>query len=208
MPSEFPYATFANYSPRGKAEPSVRSRVICDALKAGRVSQIERALPRLEEPASAVLQPFLNPAVTLVPVPRSAPLREDALWPSRVIADVLQAAGYGGSVEPLIERITAVPKSAFAGKGERPLIHEHKASLRVHADMFVPEHITLVDDVLTMGRTTVACAELLQESFPTSTIRIFAMMRTQGFLEDIDAVFDPSSGTVIGYPSGKSHREP
>lgn len=208
MPSEFPYATFANYSPRGTAEPSVRSRTICGALKAGRVSQIERALPRLEEPAAAVLQPFLNPEVTLVPVPRSAPLREDALWPSRVIADVLHGAGYGGNVEALVERVTAVPKSAFAGQGERPLIHEHKASMRVRADMFVPEQITLVDDVLTMGRTTAACAELLQEQFPFSTIRIFAMMRTQGFVGDIAAVFEPSTGIITSYPSGKSHREP
>lgn len=208
MPSEFPYATFANYSPRGTGEPSQRSRTICGALKAGRVSQIERAIPRLTEPAAAVLQPFLNPSVTLVPVPRSAPLREDALWPSQVICEVLLAAGYAGGVEPLIERVTAVPKSSFAAKGERPLIMDHKASMMVHGDMFAPEQITLVDDVLTMGRTTVACAELIQERFPDCTIRIFAMMRTQGFVDDIEAVFDPSVGTVTGYPSGKSHRDP
>lgn len=208
MPSEFPYGTFANYSPRGTAEPSHRSKQITDAIKAGRLSQIEEMIPRLSEPACDVLRPFLNAAVTLVPVPRSAPIREDDLWPSRLIADTLRSAGYGGAVEPLIERITAVPKSAFAKQGERPLVHDHKASLRVRDSLLAPEQITLVDDVLTMGRTTAACAELLQEAFPGSTIRIFAVMRTLGFVDDIETVFDPVVGTITSHDSGKTHREP
>ena len=83
MPSEFTYGTFANYSPRGTSEPSRRSRAITAAIKAGRVSQVERMIPRLAEPAAAILTPFLNPNVTLVPVPRSAPIKEDALCPRR-----------------------------------------------------------------------------------------------------------------------------
>ena len=208
VPSEFSYGTFANFSPRGSSELSRRSQRIKDAIKAGRASQVQRAIPRLSEPTAAVLEPFLNPAVTLVPVPRSAPLREDALWPSLVIAEVLMAAGFGGRVEPLLERVTAVRKSSSSPASERPLITEHKASLRVRAGLFAPEQITLVDDVLTLGRTTAACAELLQDAFPGSTIRIFAMMRTQGFVPEIEAVFDPSVGIVISHPSGKSHREP
>lgn len=74
--------------------------------------------------------------------------------------------------------------------------------------MFTPDQITLVDDVLTMGRTTVACAELLQEQYPEASIRIFAMLRTLGFQDDIDTVFDPVVGTVTSYASGKSHRAP
>ena len=143
-----------------------------------------------------------------MPVPRSAPLREDALWPSKVIADVLQAAGYGGTVSPLLERITAVRKSSAAPAGECPLIPEHKASLQVRAELLIPEQITLIDDVLTMGRTTAACAELLQDHYPHSTIRIFAMMRTQGFVQDIDAVVDPSVGIIQTYDSGKCYRNP
>lgn len=208
MPSEFPYGTFANFSPRGISEISRRSQAITYAIKAGRVSQIEAAIPRLQEPAATVLQPFLNPAVTLVPVPRSAPLRDEALWPSLLIAEVLQAAGYGGTVSPLLERIAAVRKSSTALSSERPLIPEHRASLQVRAELLVPEQITLVDDVLTKGATTAACAELLQEHYPQSTIRIFAMMRTQGFVEEIDTVFDPAIGTIRSYASGKCHREP
>lgn len=165
-------------------------------------------MPRLAEDAAKPLQPFLNAAVTLVPVPRSAPLAEGALWPSRVIAQVLVDHGYGGEVAPLIERISAVRKSSSSPAAERPLISEHRDSLVVRRDLISPEQITLVDDVLTMGRTTFACASLLQESFPDAEIRVFAMMRTQGLVPDIDALFDPSVGTVTGYASGKSFRDP
>lgn len=208
MPSEFPYATFANYSPRGTSETSQRSRRICGKIKAGSVSQIEKALPHLKKLEAQVLAPFLNPDVTLVPVPRSAPLTDAALWPSKVIADVLAAQGYGSEVVPLIERVTAVRKSSSSPASERPLVPEHMDSMRVNADLIHPAQITLVDDVLTMGRTTFACASLLAEAMPESEIRIFAMIRTQGMVDEIESVLDPSVGTITGYPSGKTFREP
>ena len=169
---------------------------------------MESALPHLAKPEAEVLQPFLNPGITLVPVPRSAPLTENAVWPSKVIADVLLANGYGGEVRALIERVTAVRKSSTAPAAERPSIPEHMASMQVNADMLAPDQITLVDDVLTKGSTTVACANLLQERFPDATIRIFAMMRTQGFVDDIEKIVDPSVGTIIGHASGKPFRDP
>ena len=206
--SEFLYGTFANYSPRGTSEIAKRSRIVCGNIKAGKRSQIETALPRLADPAAAVLNPFLNSNTTLVPVPRSAPLSEGALWPAKVIAEVLAEGGYGREVLPLLERVIAVQKSSSSPAKERPLTHEHVESLRVRQDLLEPTSITLVDDVLTMGRTTYACATLLQQSLPRAEIRIFAMIRTQGMIEDIDVIFDPSVGTIVGYPSGKTFRDP
>ncbi len=169
---------------------------------------MESAIRHLGETRARILRPFLNPEVTLVPVPRSAPLAENALWPSKVIADILAAHGFGAEVCALIERTIAVRKSSTSRTGERPLIPEHMASMRIRADMLAPVQITLVDDVLTRGSTTVACANLLQERFPGATIRIFAMMRTQGFVDDIEKIIDPSAGTVTGYDSGKPYRDP
>lgn len=208
MLSEIEYGTFANYSPRGTSELSSKSRRICGAIKGGRASQLEKALPLLADPKSAVLQPFLNPDVTLVPVPRSAPLTAGALWPAKVIADILASNGYGREVLPLIERVTAVRKSSSSPASERPLIHEHVDSMRVTADLIRPDQITIVDDVLTMGRTMFACASLLHDAFPDAEIRAFAMIRTQGKIDNIERILDPSVGTITGYPSGKSYRDP
>ena len=53
-----------------------------------------------------------------------------------------------------------------------------------------------------------ACAELLRAVCPDAEIRIFAMIRTQGLQDDIEKIVDPSTGIIMGYPSGKTHRDP
>jgi hypothetical protein len=60
-----------------------------------------------------------------------------------------------------------------------------------------------------MGRTAFACAQRLHEAFPSAEIRVFAMIRTQGFINDIEKIVDPAAGTIIYYPaSGKTFRDP
>lgn len=66
----------------------------------------------------------------------------------------------------------------------------------------------MVDDVLTKGATAAACAELLQEKYPNATIRIFAVMRTLGFVGEIEAVFHPCVGRIVSHTSGNPYREP
>ena len=208
MPSSYKYGTFANYSPRGSSELSKQSRGTCGAIKAGRVDIIASAIPHLMNPKAAVLLPFLGPDVTLVPAPRSAPLAEGALWPAKVICDVLHEHGFGQEVQTYLRRTKAVPRSSNSPAAERPLVPVHMESIEAERPFFVPDKITIVDDVLTMGRTSFACAELLQAVCPHAEIRIFAMIRTQGLQDDIEKIVDPSVGLVVGYPSGKTHRDP
>ncbi|MBS0251554.1 MAG: hypothetical protein JSR78_10890 [Proteobacteria bacterium] len=170
---------------------------------------MESALPHLRSPAAAALIPFLNPGVMLVPVPRSAPLADGALWPAKVIADILAAGGFGGAVLPCIERSSAVRKSSSSPAKERPSVAEHYESLAVPPRLIRPAQITLVDDVLTQGRTVFACAMRLAEAFPDAQIRCFAMVRTQGFVENIEQIIEPCTGVVHFYEnSGKTFREP
>ncbi len=188
---------------------SKRSREACGRIKAGNIELIESAIPHLRGERAAVLQPFLAPDVTLVPVPRSAPLPDGALWPAKVICDVLHGHGFGTDVQTLLKRTKAVPKSSSSQRADdRPLVPVHMDSIEAERPFFVPDKITLVDDVLTLGRTTYACAELLRQVCPFAEIRIFAMIRTQGFVPEIETIVDPATGTITGFDSGKTHRDP
>lgn len=208
MPSSYEYGTFANYSPRGSSELAVKSRKACGAIKADRVDVIGSAIPHLRDAKADVLRPFLGPDVTLVPVPRSAPLPDGALWPAKVICDVLHGQGFGQEIQPYLRRSRAVPRSSNSPAAERPLVPVYMESIEAERPFFVPDKITIVDDVLTMGRTSFACAELLRELCPNTEIRIFAMIRTQGLQADIEKIIDPATGVIVGYPSGKTHRDP
>ncbi len=168
---------------------------------------IESAVPLLRAPEAAMLAPFLNREATLVPVPRSAPLAERALWPAKVIADVLAKAGLGREVLPCIRRATAVRKSSSSPSKDRPSVGEHYESFAVDGQLVNPRSITLVDDVLTQGRTVIACALRLREAYPDAEIRAFAMVRTQGFVENFDKIVDPSAGVIKYYDSGKTFRD-
>ena len=209
MLSEIPYGTFANYTPRGNSELSAKSRTLCGHIKAGKVGLVESAIPYLKRADAAALAAFLNSQASLVPVPRSAPLADGALWPAKVIAEVLVRKGLGREVLPCIRRAMAVRKSSSSPAKDRPSVAEHYESLVLDGQLVRPAQITLVDDVLTQGRTIAACALRLHEAYPDAEIRAFAMIRTQGFVENIEKIVDPAVGVIKYFEgSGKTYREP
>lgn len=56
--------------------------------------------------------------------------------------------------------------------------------------------LTLVDDVVTRGRTLLAAAARLSEVFPAAEIRAFALLRTLGRNERLHGLLDPYEGEV------------
>lgn len=130
MPSSYEYGTFANYSPRGNTELSVTSRKACGAIKAGRVNVIASAVPHLQDPKADALRPFLGPDVTLVPVPRSAPLPDGALWPAKVICDVLHEHGFGQDVQTYLRRRGPLQESVKSYVSGRELVFHNRAGFR------------------------------------------------------------------------------
>ena len=197
MLSTVDYASLLQYSPRGNLDISATSRKVKNIIKAGRIGT-ENFTTRISEifiQYQVQLTPFLNKEVTLVPTPRSSPIREGDMWPALEICKMLSLMG-GGTVATCLARHTAIRKSSLYFHGDdRPSIDEQYDSMSVE-DYVPTANITLVDDVLTLGRTTIAAASRLAEKFPLATIRVFAMIKTKGLTTDIETIRNVEVGTI------------
>lgn len=206
---QLPFASCYAYSPAGVGDASAHSRLLRSFLKARNLSSIDSCARRVQRESlpGGALAGFFEPADVLVPVPSSAP--SDA---SDSVAGLLAAQlvryGLGSLVWCALERVVAVPKSASAPHGSRPSVIEHFESLSVVTSE-VPRfrRLTLVDDVVTKGRTLLAAAMRLHAAHPLVTIRGFALLRTMGLRNDIERLRDPCIG-VIRLQRDDARREP
>jgi len=150
----------------------------------------------------------------LVPVPGSAPVQRPD-WVGARVAWCLREMGLAAEVWPLLRRREAVKKSAFATAGGRPSVLEHYASFTVgrapssgvSVSAANPLRLTLVDDVITRGRTLLAAASRLREAFPSADICAFALLRTLNRDEMLHQVLDPCEGE-IQWVWGDARRSP
>lgn len=200
------YATLLQYSPRGKSEISATSRKVKGTVKAGRIEQYRARISEILTDYQERLYPFLNENVTLIPAPRSSPIRDADLWPALEICKLLASLKVG-NIAPCLRRKEAIRKLAFNyTAGDRPSIAEQFNSMSVE-NYFPTANITLVDDVLTMGRTSIAGASRLAEKFPNATIRVFSLIRTMGLIDDIETILNVQTGTITyNHQSGKCSR--
>jgi len=197
--SEVPFAAALVYSPRGTSEESRKSReLVRDPVKRADAEFLRGISEHLRRflPADIVAD-FLAEDVVLVPAPRRAPLpSKDALWPALLLSRALVAGGMGARVLPCITRTEAVPKSAFAGPGGRPLPERHYETMRVRPGLDQPAKITIVDDIVTKGATLIAAASRVVEAFPGAQVRVFALVRTMGLVAEIERMGAPCRGLI------------
>jgi hypothetical protein len=207
---EIRFGAYLQYSPRGQGEISQRSRRWRDAVKHDTPGSLERVAERLAEDeaarAAGVIDILEN--AILIPAPRSAPLRRGALWPAHRICEELARAGLGRDILPCLERAEAVRKSAFAAKGERPGVRDHLDSMSVAAGLAPAGDLVVVDDFVTKGATLLASGSLVKAAFPTSTVSGFALVRTMGFVPEVDTVVEPCVGRIWLSAGGTVHRRP
>lgn len=203
MLSDLRFGSFLVYAPRGTNEVSRRAQQFVRALKEERPigappqSPSYYATRRLveEHPASLFDELFADSPL-LVPVPRSSLPVEGGIWPASNIASALVKHGIGAAVVPCLERVKAVPKSAFAAFGTRPKPIDHYESIRVTKMVTDRQLLCLIDDVITKGATLLAAATRLQEMYPKAEVTAFALVRTLGFVDDIERILGPVIGTV------------
>ena len=203
------YASCYVYSPTGAGEMCERSRLLRSFLKAGDETFIRKYAWRVCQEAikSPPLAGFFGPTDLLVPVPGSVPHRSGNSWTAQHLAVALVAEGLGGAAWTGLHRVRAVRKSATAAPGTRPTVSLHYDSFYVERPKEPPGGIVLIDDVVTKGRTLLAAASRVQEAFPASQIRAFALLRTMGLISGVEQLLNPCKGQ-IRWRGGDAHRSP
>ena len=197
-----PFASCYAYCPWAGGALGEQARRCCERLKEADPRWLARFAAQVwtETRLDRRFAALFGEDVVLVPVPGSRPAHQGP-WVGERLAVSLGALGLGQAVWPLLRRQVAVRKSAFARAGERPSVLEHYRSFAVdwtgNRDRSgPPPRLTLVDDVITRGRTVLGAAARLREAFPGSDIRAFALMRTLGRGEVPRRNPDPCEGQV------------
>ncbi len=204
-----PFASCFAYSPAGSGPVCEQGRLLRAGLKAADETWLPRLIARvwLEAAGHGHFASSLD-GVILVPVPGSSPV-QGMPWVAERLAWCLKEVGLAAAVWPVLRRRHAVRKSAFAPAGERPSVLEHYASFAIERARFdrCPARLTLVDDVITRGRTLLAAAGRLRQAFPGAQIRAFALLRTLARDEKLCSLLDPCEGEVR-WTSGDARRVP
>jgi predicted amidophosphoribosyltransferase len=202
------FASFACYSPRGKSKTDDDSRRIKDAIKHAKPIVIDSMFQeKFVNCFRTFFTSFFNENTVLVPAPRSSLFLEGALWPSLEICKAFLNRGLVKDVVGCLVRTEPIRKSSLGtSSNERPQVHEQLRTLSVNNTLIDARSITIVDDVITMGRTSFACAIKLRSHFPDKEIRTFSVIRTQS-TSSLSKIVEPCIGRIIYYPSGRTHRE-
>lgn len=178
-------------------------------LKAGDAHFMVRYAVRVRQQVAdrSPLGGFFCPSQVLIPIPGSATSVAGVVSVAEQLATVLVQEGLGQGVWNGLHRQSAVRKSATAAPGSRPTVGNHYDSFAIDVNAAPPRQAVLIDDVVTKGRTLLAAASRLQDAFPGTQIRAFALLRTMGLIQGVDQLLDPCVGE-IRWRAGDAHRNP
>ena len=211
LPREYrlQFATCYAYSPKGESEVSERSRQLCARVKNGSTKWLKSYVASIHQEVARRRQfcGIFNENTLLVPIPKSPSPMLTSVWVARRLALALHEVGLAGDVWTGLRRVRTVERSSSAWRWERPTVHQHYRSFAVIPSARPPSDIVLVDDVITKGRTLVAAAMRVHETFPKADIRAFALVRTMGLVLDVERLFDPCEG-VIRWNGRDAYRDP
>jgi predicted amidophosphoribosyltransferase len=202
------YASCYVYSPAGHNVASERSRLLRALLKEADAQFMLKYAARVHqqtEPCEA-LAGFFRSSDILVPVPGSSP-KARGTWVAAALSEALLQEGLGTMAWHGLRRVFAVPKSATAARGARPTVSRHYESFLLERPPSDPATVMLIDDVVTKGRTFLAAAARVRETFPHAQIRAFALLRTLGLIAGVDRLLDPCRGE-IRWQAGDARRIP
>ena len=198
------------YLPQGRGGEDLgkKSQAYCYAVKQGEEASIAKIAAHIGRHRNKDgIHGMLGKDAALVPMPRSAPIHEGALWPARMLAEALVGEGLGAFVLPLLERDVAVRKSSTAAQGTRPRAADHLRSFRVLPPVDPPNRIVIVDDVVTSGATRLAAISAVFDAIPGLPPEGFALFRTQSRGEP-RAISSPVRSHISLLGHGGTRRDP
>jgi hypothetical protein len=203
------FASCYIYSPMGTGSICDRSRLLRALLKEGDARFMIKYAMRVHQQArpAAQLGGFFRSTDILVPVPGSAPRPKGGIWVADDLARALVQAGVGLFAWPGLRRVSAVRKSATAPLGTRPSVAVHYESFFVTPSALNPASVVLIDDVITKGRTLLAAAARIRETFPSAEVRAFALLRTKGLISEVHRLLEPCTGEIT-WLAGDARRNP
>jgi hypothetical protein len=214
--SSLTFGSFLAYTPRPETVQQKSSKNWMYSLKSDQIAPgsvppqpttiylTERLAERIE---STPLLHLFRPETILVPMPRSSLTLADGLWVPHRIANALIRAGFGLRVEAILERKKPIQKSAFCAPQDRPSPQAHYETLGIRPLLERPEHILIVDDIITRGASMIGAASVLADAHPYAQIECFAMIRTISNHEEFVTVVDPRVGKISCIDNWP-HREP
>lgn len=188
----FRYLTFLRYSARGTSDSAKRSRILMGKCKNGDEVFNEHLANRIKQEGKSS---FFDNA-TLIPIPRSTPMNDpNSTYPTKTIAETLVKNKLGKEVSISLKRVKAIAKSSSQYTREtRNKISDHLESIDVIPTLIDTPTIILIDDILTLGRTCMACVIKLQHVYPDKEIKIFCPFRTRK--DDTGVLLDIKEGEM------------
>lgn len=168
---------------------------------------MERAADRIWE--RGLFPEYFGDDTLLVPVPGHAPIREDTVWPARMIVEALESRRLARRWEPMLRRTAHVEKSATLT--DQRTVGRHLDTIEAAPPIDYGRKIVVVDDVITSGATLFAATQTLADAFPDAAVRAFALIRTlsdEEIPETEDQCLAPCVGAITLNPDGTTVREP
>lgn len=195
--SELEFVSPLRYAVRATTvERQTKSKLLRDLIKRGHDPTFDRVAELISTDDSfAVVRNVMGGDTIAVPVPGSAVRRHGSLWVPERICEALQRRRLVAAVEPMVQRMVTVPKSAFAMRGQRPTAQRHYETMAATRLEEPPERVILVDDIVTSGATILAAASRVADLYPEATVLGFAVARAVS-TGDFDSAREPVRGWV------------